>query len=132
MPKLDMAQTNSIADKNTTMISMVRLAIMVLMARRDLRFRLILPCAHFTMLIFFSSRPSTAIGFDGPGFSKTGKFRPGISTLDQSPSPDYGEGELIVSRGDDDDCVGIAWLERERRARSCATTLGPDIDRSGD
>src|SRR6266571_4325192 len=116
MPKLDMAQTNSIADKNTTMTSIIRLAIIVLMARRDLRFRLILPFAHFAMLIFSLLTLPLLIGFDGPGFSKTGKFRSGISTLDQSPSPDYGEGELIVSRGDHDDGVRIAWRECERCA----------------
>src|SRR5713101_5616855 len=65
-----MAHTNSIADRNTTMISMVRLAIIVLMAFRDLRFRLIVFFAHFTILIFLS-HSSTAIGFYGR-FQKPG------------------------------------------------------------
>ena len=54
------------------MTSMVRLAMIVLMAFRDLRFRLILLFAHFTILIFFLTLPllsDFSEGFQKPGSS---------------------------------------------------------------
>src|SRR6266700_3214318 len=105
MPKLDMAQTNSIADKNTTMTSIIRLAIIVLMARRDLRFRLIPFFAHFTMLIFSFALFYCLSGLTDRGFQKPGSSDWASRCAISSPSPDYVEGELIVSRGDHDDSV---------------------------
>src|SRR5881397_2960099 len=95
--------------RNTTIISMVRLAMIVLMAFLDLRFRLILLFAHFTILIFLS-HSATAFGFFGR-FSKTGKFKRGISTRSQFSSPCYGEDELVVARSHDGDSVRIARAE---------------------
>src|SRR6266487_386307 len=53
-PKLEIAQTKSRELRVTTMTSIIKLAMIVLMARLDLRFFSIRFCAHFTRLILSS------------------------------------------------------------------------------
>src|SRR2546428_8202048 len=53
-PKLEMAQTKRRELRLTTMTSMVKLAMIVLMPRLDRRFFFITPFAHFTRLIVSS------------------------------------------------------------------------------
>src|SRR5438445_2570019 len=65
--------------RDTTMISMVRFAIMVLMAFRDLRFLSTVFLAHFTRLISFPLS-NASIFYSGSVFEKTGKFKQGIKT----------------------------------------------------
>src|SRR3989442_13279242 len=66
--------------RDTTMISMVRFAIIVLMAFRDLRFLSTVFIAHFTRLISFLLFPMLSIFYSGSVFEKTGKFKQGIKT----------------------------------------------------
>src|SRR5438876_10682898 len=65
--------------RDTTMINMVRFAIMVLMAFRDLRFLSTVFLAHFTRLISFPLS-NASIFYSGSVFEKTGKFKQGIKT----------------------------------------------------
>ena len=65
--------------RDTTMISMVRFAIIVLMAFRDLRFLSTVFLAHFTRLISFPLS-NASIFYSGSVFEKTGKFKQGIKT----------------------------------------------------
>src|SRR5438876_10340053 len=57
-PKLEIAQTKSRELRVTTMTSIIRLAMIVLMARRDLRFFSIRFFAHFAGFILSSSLQS--------------------------------------------------------------------------
>src|SRR2546427_3027457 len=66
--------------RDTTMISMVRLAIIVLMAFRDLRFLSTVFLAHFTRLISLFLFPMLLFSNQVPFFKKTGKFKQGIKT----------------------------------------------------
>jgi hypothetical protein len=76
-PKLEVAHTKSSPLSDTTMISMVRLAMIVEMAFRDLRLFFALDLARFSEFILFPY--SNASSFtDTDRFSKTGKFKPGI------------------------------------------------------
>ena len=65
--------------RDTTMINMVRFAIMVLMAFRDLRFLSTVFLAHFTRLISFPLS-NASIFYSGSVFEKTGKFKQDIET----------------------------------------------------
>ena len=78
---------------------------MVLMARRDLRFRLIFAFAHFTMFIFLYSLFYCLSGLTDRVFKNREVQIGHLDETPQLPSPYDAEGELVVSRGDDDDRV---------------------------
>src|SRR3989442_10187009 len=72
-PKLDIAQMNNSELRDTTMISMVRFAIIVLMAFRDLRFLSTVFLAHLTRLIsLFFLFPMLLFSIQVPFFKKPG------------------------------------------------------------
>src|SRR5436309_14871176 len=120
--------------RDTTMISMVRFAIMVLMAFRDLRFLSTVFLAHFIMLIsLFFLFPmllfSNQVRFlKKPGSSnKASRLASIVCSLREGP------GELVVPRCDHGDCVRVARHELNTDAGptvrvSAGRTLCVDLD----
>src|SRR5216683_8063293 len=95
--------------KATTMISMVRFAIIVLMAFRDLRFLSTVFLAHFTRLIFsFPLSNAFYFSIQIPFWKKPGSSNKASRLANMVCSLNKGPGELVVSRCDHGDCVRIA------------------------
>src|SRR2546425_9791037 len=91
--------------RDTTMISMVRFAIIVLMAFRDLRFLLTVFLAHLTRLISLFLFPMLLFSNQVPFFKKPGSSNKTSRLASIVCSLRKGPGELVVPRGDHGDCV---------------------------
>ena len=92
--------------RDTTMISMVRFAIMVLMAFRDLRFLSTVFLAHFTRLIsLFPLSNAFLFSIQVPFFKKPGSSDQASRLASIVCSLREGPGELVVPRCDHGDCV---------------------------
>ncbi len=98
--------------RDTTMISMVRFAIIVLMAFRDLRFLSTVFLAHFTRLIsLFSSFQCFYFSIQVPFLKKPGSSNKASRHVIIEGSLRELPGELVVPSGDDRDCVRVAANE---------------------
>src|SRR3989442_12615343 len=119
--------------KATTMISMVRFAIIVLMAFRDLRFLSTVFLAHLTRLIsLFFLFPVLLFSIQVPFLKKPGSSDKASRLASIVCSLREGPGELVVPRCDHGDCVRVARHELKsstgRTVRVSAGTLCVDLD----
>src|SRR4029077_13117571 len=103
--------------RDTTMISMFRFAIIVLMAFRDLRFLSTVFLAHLIRLIFFSSYPMLLFSIQIPFLKKPGSSDQASRLTIMVVLPCYSVGELIVPSCDDGHGVRVARRESEGAAR---------------
>ena len=102
--------------RDTTMISMVRFAIMVLMAFRDLRFLSIVFLAHLTRLISLFLFPMVLFSIQIPFLKKPGSSDGASRLSNMGVLPCYCVSELIVVRGDHGHRVRVASCESESAA----------------
>src|SRR5467141_3607005 len=114
------------------MISMVRFAIMVLMAFRDLRFLSTVFLAHLTRLISLFLFPMLLFSIQIPFLKKPGSSNKASTIASIVYSLREGPGELVVPRCDHGDCVRVARHELKsstgRTVRVSAGTLCVDLD----
>src|SRR2546430_17727996 len=94
--------------RDTTMISMVRFAIIVLMAFRDLRFLSTVFLAHLTRLISLFPYPILLFSNQVPFLKKPGSSNKASRLASIVYSLREGPGELVVPGCDHGDCVWIA------------------------
>src|SRR3989441_13344878 len=103
--------------RDTTMISMVRFAIMVLMAFRDLRFLSTVFLAHFTRLIsLFFLFPVLLFSIQVPFLKKPGSSNKASRLASIVCSLREGPGELVVPSCDHGECVRAARHELKSNA----------------
>src|SRR5260370_28837288 len=115
----------------TTMISMVRFAIIVLMAFRDLRFLSTVFLAHFTRLIFsFPLSNDFYFSIQIRFLKKPGSSNKTSRLANMGVLPCQGVRELIVPRGNDCHGVRVARGESESASRLSASrfTVAADVE----
>src|SRR5690242_4040876 len=94
--------------RDTTMIGMVRFAIMVLMAFRDLRFLSTVFLAHLIRLISFPLSNASLFSIQIPFFKKPGSSDQASRLANMGVLPCYSVRELIVPSSDDRHSVRVA------------------------